>query len=871
MKPSRHTLKFGPLCATLLLLAFARVAALAQVAVPPTISYQGRLTAGGTNFSGSGQFKFALVNSNTNTPVTYWSNDGASTAGSEPAAFVFVPVQAGGLLNVFLGDTNLPNMQPIPSSVFLQSDVSLRIWFTPGGSGFTQLTPDQRLGSVGYAMASAQALSVAGSNVTGTVSLAQLPGSLVTNNQAGVNLSGSFSGNAGGLTNISVDSLVVSRSNSFVSAWGNNGNGQTTLPAGLSNIVGLAAGAFHSLALRSDGTIVGWGSDGYHESESPAGLSNVIAVSAGDSHSLALKGNGTVVGWGYGGYGQTNVPAGLNNVIAISVGGSFDLALKSDRTVAAWGQGGDATNVPAGLSGVAAVSAGYSHSVALLTNGTVIVWGYNDEGETNIPTGLSNVVAISAGDFHTLALKNDGTVVSWGDSSAGATNVPVNLSNVVAIAGLNFASIALKADGTLVAWGYNGYGLVSSTALFDGVTTLEQGCQATHGLVVRRQAVSPVAMLNGDNTFSGRVQFNGMILGKVGINTATPSQALHIYVPPGQGEGMEIDNDAVGYSPAIYLNHTGSAGRNFRIASYGDNFNPGSFVIRDDTAAADRFSIDGSGNVSVGAGTFRAAIGAGQKFSLSGSGTFEVDAPSVPGGRFFIQTNGNIGIGTASPQTQMHLLTSAGLTSLRLQSTATPGFGRLEFLSDPLGSVTEWRPGFIQSTDNGGFTGGLAFYVNGSGSTNRFATNEVMRIVNGRVGIGTNNPTTLLQVGGATCNGSSWANASDRALKENFEPVNAQAMLAQVAALPISCWNYKNQPGERHVGPMAQDFHAAFGTGEDDKHIATVDAEGIALAAIKGLNQKLESELKRRDQENEELRRTVQELEAAVQALARRN
>jgi hypothetical protein len=71
MKPSIHTVTFGRLCATLLLVSFARVAAVAQVAVPPTISYQGRLTAGGTNFSGSGQFKFALVNSNTNTPVTY--------------------------------------------------------------------------------------------------------------------------------------------------------------------------------------------------------------------------------------------------------------------------------------------------------------------------------------------------------------------------------------------------------------------------------------------------------------------------------------------------------------------------------------------------------------------------------------------------------------------------------------------------------------------------------------------------------------------------------------------------------------------------------------------------------------------------------
>ena len=80
---------------------------------------------------------------------------------------------------------------------------------------------------------------------------------------------------------------------------------------------------------------------------------------------------------------------------------------------------------------------------------------------------------------------------------------------------------------------------------------------------------------------------------------------------------------------------------------------------------------------------------------------------------------------------------------------------------------------------------------------------------------------------------------SDRNAKENFTPVSAQEVLGKVAALPISRWNFKGD-NSTHVGPMAQDFHAAFGVGTDDKHIATVDADGVALAAIQGLNQKLE-------------------------------
>ncbi len=62
-------------------------------------------------------------------------------------------------------------------------------------------------------------------------------------------------------------------------------------------------------------------------------------------------------------------------------------------------------------------------------------------------------------------------------------------------------------------------------------------------------------------------------------------------------------------------------------------------------------------------------------------------------------------------------------------------------------------------------------------------------------------------------------------------------MLARVAALPISRWNYKSDPKTPHLGPVAQDFHAAFELGADDRHIATVDADGVAMAAIQGLNE----------------------------------
>lgn len=91
----------------------------------------------------------------------------------------------------------------------------------------------------------------------------------------------------------------------------------------------------------------------------------------------------------------------------------------------------------------------------------------------------------------------------------------------------------------------------------------------------------------------------------------------------------------------------------------------------------------------------------------------------------------------------------------------------------------------------------------------------------------------------------SWSSLSDRNVKANFSVVDGHALLARLMALPVSTWSYKTQPDSiRHMGPMAQDFRAAFGLGEDDKHISTVDAEGVALAAIQALYQTV-TELKR--------------------------
>ena len=92
-------------------------------------------------------------------------------------------------------------------------------------------------------------------------------------------------------------------------------------------------------------------------------------------------------------------------------------------------------------------------------------------------------------------------------------------------------------------------------------------------------------------------------------------------------------------------------------------------------------------------------------------------------------------------------------------------------------------------------------------------------------------------VGATLAPGSgTWASASDRNLKTDVAAIDDATVLDKVAALPISRWSYKSEHGVRHVGPMAQDFYAAFKVGEDDRHITSIDEDGVALAAIKALH-----------------------------------
>jgi hypothetical protein len=118
--------------------------------------------------------------------------------------------------------------------------------------------------------------------------------------------------------------------------------------------------------------------------------------------------------------------------------------------------------------------------------------------------------------------------------------------------------------------------------------------------------------------------------------------------------------------------------------------------------------------------------------------------------------------------------------------------------------------------------------------------------------------------------GGSWSSLSDRASKRAIDPASGRRILRKLASVSVSTWSYRAQEDSiRHIGPMAQDFYRAFGVGEDRRHIASVDADGVALAAIKGLNRELHQKLSAERRRRHEQERRIADLEARLAALER--
>jgi hypothetical protein len=136
------------------------------------------------------------------------------------------------------------------------------------------------------------------------------------------------------------------------------------------------------------------------------------------------------------------------------------------------------------------------------------------------------------------------------------------------------------------------------------------------------------------------------------------------------------------------------------------------------------------------------------------------------------------------------------------------------------------------AANNGSFV--WSDYSSGSGLVKDTAANQfVVRASGGTYVYSSENLGSGVRLAAGS---GTWSSLSDRNAKTDIVPLDDAAILVKVTRLPLSAWRYKTETRVRHVGPMAQDFYAAFGVGEDDRHITSIDEDGIALAAIKALH-----------------------------------
>jgi hypothetical protein len=201
--------------------------------------------------------------------------------------------------------------------------------------------------------------------------------------------------------------------------------------------------------------------------------------------------------------------------------------------------------------------------------------------------------------------------------------------------------------------------------------------------------------------------------------------------------------------------------------------------------------------------------------------------PGAPTSSIDISASGNVGIGTASPSRALHVIDTGASdnTVLEIQNDAA---ARIRITNSA--NAETWNLGHQSPSGSG-------FVLSDVGD----AVSEMLLDVAGN-----------MTIAGTLTQGSS------RAIKHGFATIDPANALAGVQKLPILTWVYNDDATQSlHVGPMAEEFHAAFGFGADDKHIAPSDQAGLALAAIKGLAQVVEQ----KDQKIQELEARLQQLE----------
>ena len=530
-------------------------------------------------------------------------------------------------------------------------------------------------------------------------------------------------------------------------------------------------------------------------------------------------------------FGCAVAAAGSDRVLV----GAYGDSTGATNTGAAYLFSTDGTLLTTFTNPVPAAFDAFGYAVAAVGSDRVLVGAYGDStGATN--TGAAYLFSTDGTLLTTFANPTPATSAYFGSAVAAVGNNRVLIgafeeSTGVPHAGAAFVfALAPPFTPGLVAEGVRS-GSITTASLADGAVTAEKiggvllatqipnldASKITSGTLADAQLSANIARLNGNNTFAGTNNFSGVVLATNGNNVLSGT-----FTGNGGGlTGLNANNLSSGTVPLTQLSGITSTQLNATTWLLATNLNGGNAALATNVVAG----------ISITNAFITNSVFAGDGGGLTNLNASQLASGTVP----LAQLPGVVVTNNQS-----------GLTLSGTFFGDGGGLGNLSAYQLSGGTLSDslLSPNVALLGANQTFLG--------------------QNLFNANVGIGNANPTNKLMVVNARCDGSSWINASDRNLKQGFAGVDAQAVLARVAALPVQTWSYKAQPEQKHLGPVAQDFHAAFGLGADDVSIATVDESGVALAAIQGLNQKLNA----KDAEIRQLQQSVAELKQLMQSLA---
>jgi len=794
--------------------------------------------------------------------------------------------------NTQTGSTQLTNAVPVTNGLFMVTlDFGAGVfngtncWLevdvkTNGAGSYVNLSPLQALTPAPFALFA--------ENVGGGGLSAGTYGSAVTFNNAADQFSGTFTGNGASVSNVNAVTLnglgaggfwqlggnnvvdgqfLGSTNNHAVEIWVNGTRALRFEPNtnGAPNIIGGATVNFVDAGIVG-ATIAGGGN-----------VSGNFYLGGGSNHVAAIFGtiaggrvNTVAADHAFIGGGISNtvqaiaydsvIGGGVANVIQTNAaesvlgGGTFN-TIQQNAEYSFLG-GGDANSVQSNAY-FAVLTGGYNNSIQTNAYYSVIGGGYRNTiqtsgGDSVIGGGGYNSVQAGA-SYGTIAGGEDNTIQSPYSTIAGGLFNTIQSNTYYAIVGGGYGNVIVNGSESTI-----GGGDLNSVNGYD--STIGGGRGNVTG------AFSPYSTVAGGeyNTSSGWAA------------TVAGGLSNSVFAYYGTAGGGQL-NTVYGYASTVPggNGNWASGSYSFAAGNLAQAVHNGAFVWSDASATSpfssttdNQFSVRATGGVRfVTGGQGLTLDGQLQAASLQGN----LDASYVASGTLSdARLSGNVALRSASLNVfagDLLMFGGAAYHNLSLSGGNAAGYlyGSYPALGDGI------HLGYNYYYD----AAGIGHFSNAGGLTSRISAQygQIDLAVGLTPGAAPTIDRLVANGTGVTVYGT-FNNFSDRNAKQDFAPVSPALILAKVAQLPLSEWSYKEDVGTRHVGPMAQDFHSLFHIGTDDRHIAPIDEGGVALAAIQGLNQKVEAkdvEIRQLKQQNEALKKRLDNLEQMVKSFMAKN